>query len=108
MSGKVRRQISGELKLSDRIYIYARHAVFRMAERNFDRAMVESVVKAGETIREYTDDRPFPSRLILGWVDNRPLHIVAADNDAANETIIITVYEPDPNIWNDDFRSKRT
>jgi hypothetical protein len=35
------------------------------------------------------------------------LHVVAADHDEANETIIITVYEPDPTIWDDDFRSKR-
>ena len=28
--------------------------------------------------------------------------------DGVNETYIITVYEPDPDIWNEDFRSKKT
>jgi hypothetical protein len=59
-------------------------------------------------IREYADDTPHPSRLILGWRDERPLHVVAADDEDANETYIITVYEPDPDVWNDDFRSKKT
>jgi len=37
----------------------------------------------------------------------RPLHVVAADVEITGETIIITVYEPDPDIWNTDFRSKK-
>jgi len=94
--------------VSDRNYIFRRHALERMAERDITRADVESVVENGEVIREYADDTPHPSRLILGWRDERPLHVVAADDDEANETYIITVYEPDADVWNDDFRSKKT
>jgi hypothetical protein len=36
----------------------------------------------------------------------RPLHVVAAYNDADGETIVITVYEPDPALWSDDFRRR--
>lgn len=93
--------------MSERNYIYARHALQRMAERGISRKDIETVVEAGEIIRDYPDDTPYPSRLILGLRGERPLHIVAADNDSANETIIVTVYEPDPDIWNDDFRSKK-
>ena len=53
-------------------------------------------------IKEYPDDKPYPSRLILGWKEGKPLHVVAA------ETIIITVYQPDPTLWNADFRSKKS
>jgi hypothetical protein len=42
-----------------------------MAERNITRADVELVVKTGEIIREYSDDTPYPSRLMLGWRDER-------------------------------------
>lgn len=93
--------------MSQRKYIFRRHALERMAERNISRADVEWVVEAGEIIREYADDMPYPSRLMLGWRDERALHVVAADDDEANETYIITVYEPDPDVWNDDFRSKK-
>jgi len=41
------------------------------------------------------------------WDFAKALHVVAADVETAGETIIITVYEPDPDIWNTDFRSKK-
>lgn len=94
--------------MSERVFIFRRHALERMAERAVKRAEVEAVVKAGEVIREYPDDHPLASRLVLGWINDRPLHVVAADDEAANETYIITVYEPDPDVWEPDFRSKKS
>jgi hypothetical protein len=94
--------------VSQRKYVFRRHAVERMAERNISRADVEAIVETGEVIRAYPDDTPYPSRLMLGWRAQRPLHVVAADNDSTSETYIITVYEPDPDVWDEDFRSKRT
>jgi hypothetical protein len=32
---------------------------------------------------------------------------VAADNHDEQATIIITVYEPDPTLWETDFRTRR-
>ena len=37
------------------------------------------------------------SRLLLGFVAGRPIHVLAADS--GHEIIIVTVYEPDPNLW---------
>jgi len=64
--------------MSERRFVFRRHALERMAERNITRADVESVVTSGEVLREYVDDTPYPSRLILGWREVRPLHVVAA------------------------------
>ena len=64
------------------------------------------MIDTGEIIREYPDDTPFSSRLILGWLEQRPLHVVAAD-DNDNHTIIITAYEPDIAIWESDFKRKK-
>ena len=83
------------------------HAVQRMFERHITDEDVKYVVESGEVIQEYADDRPYPSRLVLGWIGTRPLHVVVADNHADSETIVITVYEPDPRMWEVDFRSKR-
>lgn len=87
--------------------VFRVHAVQRMFQRNISEDDVRAVVKTGEVIREYPDDTPYPSRLILGWRGTRPLHVVAADNHDAQETIIITVYQPDPDQWEPDFRSKK-
>jgi hypothetical protein len=68
---------------------------------------VEFVLANGETIEEYPDDTPYPSRLILGWVRGRPLHVVAAENRAGGETIVITAYEPDPTQWNAEYSRRK-
>lgn len=69
---------------------------------------MRQVLAGGETIREYPDDVPYPSRLVLGWIGGRPIHVVAASNVANDETVVITVYEPDPAIWEVDFKRKRS
>lgn len=84
------------------------HAVQRMFERGITDEDVKSVVESGEIIQEYADDQPYPSRLMLGWIADRPLHVVAADNHADKETIIVTAYEPDSMLWESDFRRRRT
>ncbi|MCZ7539091.1 MAG: DUF4258 domain-containing protein [Anaerolineae bacterium] len=79
----------------------------RMFQRGISPEDVRVVVATGEVLRHYPDDTPYPSRLILGWRGNRPLHVVAADNHESQETVIITVYHPDPDQWEQDFRSKK-
>lgn len=86
--------------------IFRVHAVQRMFERGISREDVASVLETGEIIREYEDDKPFPSRLVLGWRNERPLHVVAADDDN-DQTIVITAYEPDSAIWQAGFKKKK-
>lgn len=83
------------------------HAIKRMFERNVKPEDVRHVLATGKAIREYPDDTPYPSRLILGWVANKPLHVVVAEDAGTETTIIITVYAPDPTIWEADFERKK-
>lgn len=86
--------------------IFRTHAIQRMFQRRVDEKDIRSILATGETIEGYPDDTPYPSRLILGWVEKRPLHVVAADNVADNETIVITVYEPEQDKWSPDFKRR--
>jgi len=85
--------------------IYQRHAVERMAQRGLREEDVEYVLLRGETIAVYTHDAPHPSELVLGWRDTRPIHVVVAIDTASQRKIVITVYVPDPNKWEADFKS---
>ena len=87
--------------------VFRVHAIQRMALRDISEADVRAVLTTGEAIEEYPDDTPFPSRLVLGWVGSRPLHVVAADDPEEEDTIVITVYEPEPNQWEVGFRRRR-
>ena len=51
---------------------YRVHAVRRMFERHITDADVANVLAAGEELSAYPDDKPYPSRLFLGWRGNRP------------------------------------
>jgi hypothetical protein len=78
-----------------------------MFERRISEADVRQVLQHGETIELYPNDTPYPSRLVLGMINDSPLHMVAAYNGADDETIVITVYHPDPALWSADFRTRR-
>lgn len=83
------------------------HAIQRMFQRHIGIDDVHRVLENGETIEEYPEDTPYPSRLVLGWCGRRPLHIVVADNNDSEESIIVTVYEPSQNEWKSGFRRRK-
>ncbi len=87
--------------------VFRVHAVQRMFQRRFSEQDIRRALESGEVIEEYPDDKPYPSRLVLGWLGSRPTHLVVADNDEAQETIVITVYEPDPEQWETDFKRRK-
>jgi hypothetical protein len=43
--------------------------------------------------------------LVVDWT--RPLHVVVVVDDARGEERVVTVYEPDPERWSDDYRRRR-
>jgi hypothetical protein len=87
--------------------VYRVHAIQRMFQRNISAEEVRQVITTGETIETYPGDKPFPSRLILGWSGTRPLHVVAADNMPTQETIIVTVYQPNLDEWEQGFKRRK-
>lgn len=87
--------------------VFRIHAIKRMFQRSISPANVRRVLETGEIIETYPEDTPYPSRLMLGWVGSRPLHVVVADDPQAREEIVITVYEPDPNEWEPGFRRRK-
>lgn len=88
--------------------VFRKHALQRMFERNVRVEDVEAALKTGRTIAEYPDDKPCPSRLILGTTKGRKLHVVIAENIEENEGIVITVYEPDSTQWKEGFERRKT
>ena len=84
------------------------HAARRMLQRRILMGEIEHVLDHGDEIETYSDDTPFPSRLMLGAPSGRPLHVVAADDPAADITYVITVYEPDPTKWDAGFRRRKS
>ena len=85
--------------------MYRVHALQRMVERGIREEDVARVISEGKEIESYPQDQPYPSQLVLGWVDGRPIHVVAAK--AEHEIIIVTVYQPDPSQWEPGFERRK-
>jgi len=83
------------------------HAIRRMFGREISDEEVLKVIREGEVIEEYPNDEPYPSMLILGFVNDRPIHVVLAVNEEESMGIVVTAYQPDPSLWRDNFRRRR-
>ena len=77
------------------------------AERERDRdriqmAELEEALKSGglEIIEDYPGDPRGHSHLVLGFSrEDKPIHVVCAIHEGS--LVIITVYRPDPKLWQD-------
>ncbi len=88
--------------------VYRVHALRRMLERGIDEGSVRSAIESGDVISSYPDDTPYPTFVFLGGRRGRPLHVVAAYNRADDHWIVVTAYEPDPRLWENGFRRRRS
>jgi hypothetical protein len=89
-------------------YYWRQHALERLIERNLRQRDVVEAIVGGEAVEEYSGDCPFPSALILGWVGKRPIHAVVAWDAGSATAYIITVYVPDADHFEPDYRTRRT
>ena len=88
--------------------IFRLHALKRMVERRISPEDVYHILATGVDIEIYPEDQPYPSRLILGTIGSRPLHLVVADDPQDEKSIVITVYEADPEKWEAGFSRRKS
>lgn len=82
------------------------HARQRLFERGITVNDIIRSIAEGEIIRQYEDDTPFPSCLILGMaVNGRYIHVVASHDDTF--IYLITAYYPDERTWEPDFKTRK-
>ena len=86
---------------------WRRHVLEKLAERGIQQEAVREVLLKGEKIRDYTQDRPFPSALFLGYIGGKPLHVVAACDGITKQVFVITAYEPSLEVFESDYRTKK-
>jgi Domain of unknown function (DUF4258) len=91
----------------DGSYEWRKHTLQRMAERNILQSDIIEVVLQGEVIKNYDDDKPFPSGLLFRIVNRRPLHVVVALDNSDVMAFIVTVYEPSAEFFEPDFKTKK-
>ena len=79
----------------------------RMFQRGLTVKEVQEVIEDGDIITDYPDDVPFPSYLMLHWINDRPIHVVLALDAENQRCLVVTAYVPHLSQWHPDFRTRR-
>lgn len=88
-------------KIEGGTYEFSRHAVDQSILRHITLAEFREAILGGEIIEDYPDDKYGPSCLIFGVTsEERPIHVQVSYPSRALLKII-TLYEPDPDMWID-------
>ncbi len=93
-------------KVVCKTYDYSNHALLKMFRRNISAEEVEETIINGIEIRDYPNDKPYPSFLVLHFPNKRPLHVVISKDIASGTCFVITAYEPEQAAWTPDFTAK--
>jgi len=90
------------IKIQRRRFEFSKHAVDQSIIREISVPEIEQAMSnRSEVIEDYLDDKYGPSCLILGFTDSgRPLHIQCS-YPSRPLIRIITLYQPDPELWID-------
>ncbi len=87
--------------------IYRIHARQSMFTRSISDECVGHIIRNGQVIEDYPHAFPFPAKLLLGWCNKRPIHVVAAADSNQQFVIVITAYEPTLGKWEQDMKTRR-
>jgi hypothetical protein len=90
------------IKIQRRRFEFSKHVVDQSIIREISVPEIEQAMSnRSEVIEDYPDDKYGPSCLILGFTDSgRPLHIQCS-YPSRPLIKIVTVYQPDPELWID-------
>jgi hypothetical protein len=95
-------------KIAEDQFEFSKHAVDQSILRGIHVQEIKEAFARGQVIEDYPDDKYGPSCLISGLTQaNRPLH-VQCSYPSRPLIKIITVYEPNSNLWNNDFTQRRS
>jgi hypothetical protein len=88
-------------KIEQRQYEFSKHAVDQSVARSISvREFEQALLNRSEIIEDYPNDKYGPSCLVLGFITNgRALHVVCTHPVGDALLKVITLYEPDPDLW---------
>lgn len=85
-------------------FIWRKHALERMLQRNISRNEAIHCILHGEEIESYPHDTPYPSLLVLE-IGEQPLHVVIAIDDEI--CYIKTAYRPNNDEFENDYKTRK-
>jgi hypothetical protein len=94
-------------KFAEEQFEFSKHAIDQSILRQIRVQEIREAIANGQVIEDYPEDKYGSSCLICGLTKvQRPIH-AQCSYPSRSLIKLITVYEPDPQRWNDDFTQRR-
>lgn len=93
--------------LKARRVLWTYHVNMRLKEKSIARETILRAAGSFEIIEEYPSDKYLPSYLLLGSRDGDPIHVLFATDVKSDNVRVVTAYRPDPDKWEEGFRTRR-
>ena len=94
-------------KFAQEQFEFSKHAVDQSILRQIRVQEIREAITNGQVIEDYPEDKYGPSCLIAGSTQAQsPIH-VQCSYPTRSLIKVITVYEPNPQRWNQDFTQRR-
>lgn len=90
--------------------LWTYHANMRLRSRNANRSQVTETTASYRLVEYYGSSRAsryLPSALVYAERDGEVFHILFALDAIGNHVRVVTVYRPDPNLWEDDLMRRK-
>lgn len=95
-----------KIAVRDGSFVFSTHADQEAADEDIDIAEVRDAILNDEILEQYEDTGRGPSCLILGFVSDRPIHVVCGWR--RDTVVIITVYVPKPPKFENPWTRRRS
>ncbi len=84
------------------------HATIRRIERRISIGELKRVLLNGQIIERTPKDKPYPSFLILGWLQSGdPLHVKCSKGTIEPRLRIVTLYRPSDEEWEQNYKTRK-
>jgi len=95
-------------KAKERKVKWSRHALAELASEPVSVSEVEAALQKAEVIEMYAHlHRHLPDCLVLAFASGMPIHCVVALNEPQDYILIVTIYRPTSEEWQDDWRTRK-
>lgn len=94
-------------KIANNQFELSKHAVDQSISRRIRLKEIREAIANGQIIEDYPNDKYAPSCLICGLTKTGKTIHIQSSYSSRPLVKIITVYEPDPQKWNNNFTVRR-
>ncbi|KJU83096.1 hypothetical protein MBAV_004711 [Candidatus Magnetobacterium bavaricum] len=104
----IRQKANEHIPYMNEKILWSMHAVRKLRTERFKKNEIEGLLKECILVEDYVMvGRPLPGCLVLGHVGIIAVHVVIAIDIDNGRILIITLYKPSDDRWEDDWKRRK-